>query len=185
MENNMKIIKTNFTGLYVMVPKIFFDNRGWFTESFNEKFLNEIDRNIRFIQDNHSLSIKKGTLRGLHFQAKPYEQTKLIRCTRGRIFDVVVDLRKKSNTYLKWYGIELSAKNKKMLYIPKGFAHGFITLVANSEVQYKVDNHYQKNSEFTIKYDDSHLDIRWPNMKKILSDKDKNGYNISELDSKF
>jgi len=138
----MKVIKTEIEDLYIIETKIYEDNRGWFTESYSAiKFKNN-GLEIEFIQDNHSLSKEKGVLRGLHFQLSPRAQTKLVRCTRGSIYDVAVDLREGSPTYKKWFGVELSAENKKQFLIPKGFAHGFLTLSDNSEVQYKVDESY-------------------------------------------
>lgn len=169
----------------IIVPEVFGDNRGWFSESYNKEVFKQNDIQLNFIQDNHSYSSKKGVLRGLHFQNNPYAQTKLVRCTKGRIWDVAVDLRKSSPTYLKWFGIELTSNNHKMLLIPQGFAHGFVTLESDCEVQYKVDNIYDKLSDRSIKFDDPQFKISWPNMDFILSEKDKNAPLLKSSDVNF
>lgn len=169
----MKFTQTDIKDLIVIEPNVFGDARGWFSETYNKNIFIQNGVTIDFIQDNHSYSIHKGVIRGLHFQNNPFAQTKLVRCTKGKIWDVAVDLRKSSPTYLKWFGIELSSDNHKMLLIPKGFAHGFITLEDDTEVQYKVDNNYDKNSDRSIKYDDPMIGIEWPAMDIVLSDKDK------------
>lgn len=169
----MKFTQTYIKDLIVIEPNVFGDARGWFSETYNKNIFIQNGVTIDFIQDNHSYSIHKGVIRGLHFQNNPFAQTKLVRCTKGKIWDVAVDLRKSSPTYLKWFGIELSSDNHKMLLIPKGFAHGFITLEDDTEVQYKVDNNYDKNSDRSIKYDDPMIGIEWPAMDIVLSDKDK------------
>jgi dTDP-4-dehydrorhamnose 3,5-epimerase len=181
----MKITQTDIKDLIVIEPKVFVDHRGWFIESYNEKVYFDNGINIEFKQDNHSLSREKGVLRGLHFQNNPYAQTKLVRCTRGKIWDVAVDLRKSSPTYLKWFGIELTPENHKMLFIPQGFAHGFITLEDNSEVQYKVDNYYNPTTDRSIKYDDPKIGIRWPMEDVVVSDKDKNAPYLKDSDVNF
>jgi dTDP-4-dehydrorhamnose 3,5-epimerase len=138
----MKVIKTRFKGLLIVETDIYGDNRGWFTETYTKnKFINNgID--VDFVQDNQSYSAQKGTLRGIHFQTNPKAQSKMIRCTRGVIIDTVVDLRKGSDTYKQWFSIELSAENKKQLFIPKVFGHAFVTITDDVEVQYKVDEFY-------------------------------------------
>jgi len=181
----MNVINTEIDGLLIIEPKVFSDERGWFSETYNKKKLLDLGVNIDFLQDNHSLSKQKGVLRGLHFQIQPYPQTKLVRCTKGKIWDVAVDLRKSSSTYLKWFAIELSESNHKMLLIPQGFAHGFLTLEENSEVQYKVDNLYNPSSDRSIYYNDPKLYIDWPLKKVILSDKDKNAPLLKDSDVKF
>lgn len=181
----MKIIETYVKDLLIIEPNVFFDNRGWFSEIYNERVLNESGISIKFIQDNHSYSSQKGVLRGLHFQNEPYAQTKLVRCTRGKIWDVAVDLRKSSPTYLKWFGLELTAENHKILLVPQGFAHGFVTLENDCEVQYKVDNVYDKSSDRSIKYNDPDLNIAWPIDKVILSDKDINAPLLKDSDVNF
>ena len=155
----MKLEKTTLEGLYILHTDFFGDHRGWFTESFNEQKYSDIGINIKFIQDNHSFSKEKGTLRGLHFQTGEYAQSKLIRCTRGRLLDICVDLRKESKTYLKYVSVELSDANRLQLFVPKGFAHGFVTLEDDVEVMYKVDAYYSKQHDSGIRYDDPTLNI--------------------------
>lgn len=181
----MKITKTEINDLLIIEPIVFSDNRGWFLESYNQKVLYENGITIEFKQDNHSLSKHKGVIRGLHFQNDPCGQTKLVRCTRGKIWDVAVDLRKSSSTYLKWFGIELTAENQKQLFIPNGFAHGFITLEKNSEVQYKVDNFYDPKTEKSIKYDDYDIGIKWPSGDVLLSEKDLSAPSLKDSDVNF
>lgn len=177
--------KTNIEDLIVIEPKLIKDNRGWFSETYNNQLFKINGVNVMFVQDNHSFSLNKGVLRGLHFQNEPKAQTKLVRCTRGSIWDVAVDLRKTSSTYLKWFGIELSSSNHKMLLIPQGFAHGFITLEDNTEVQYKVDNFYDKSLDRSIKYNDSTIGIKWPLNEYTLSEKDKNAPLLIDSDVNF
>ncbi len=157
-------------GLVVLQPRVFTDERGYFTETFREEWLAD----EHFIQENESFS-KKNVLRGLHYQKEPYAQAKLVRCVMGRVLDVAVDLREKSPTFGQYFKIELSGENKKQLFIPRGFAHGFLTLSDFAVIAYKVDNYYHKDSEVTIKYDDSDLGIDWGMAKEeiTLSDKDK------------
>ena len=181
----MKVIKTLIKDLLVIEPNVFGDNRGWFSETYNEKSFNEHGIMIKFVQDNHSYSAQKGVLRGLHFQNEPYVQTKLVRCTKGKIWDVAVDLRQSSPTYLKWFGLELDAENHKMLLIPHGCAHGFVTLEEDCEVQYKVDNNYDKNSDRSIKYNDPEINVIWPISEVILSDKDINAPLLRDSDVNF
>lgn len=178
----MKVIKTSINDLLLLEPTIYEDERGYFFESYNSNnFLNKLDEKINFVQDNHSLS-KKGVLRGLHLQLKK-PQSKLVRCTRGKIFDVAVDLRKGSKTFKHWYGYELSAKNKKQLLIPKGFAHGFLTLSDFAEVQYKVSTFYSPMDEETIIWNDKEINISWPMQKSkiLLSQKDGNGKELKQI----
>ena len=181
----MKFIQTNIKDLLVVEPIFFGDSRGWFSESYNKSVFRKNGIEIEFVQDNHSYSAQKGVLRGLHFQNNPIAQTKLVRCTKGKIWDVAVDLRKSSPTYLKWFGIELSSDNHKMLLVPKGFAHGFVTLEEHTEVQYKVDNVYDKKSDRTIKYNDPQIDIQWPIKEVILSDKDLYAPLLKDSDVNF
>lgn len=170
----MEITKTILEGVLILTPSFFRDNRGWFMETYSEETLQKAGLSLHFVQDNHSFSEKEGTVRGLHYQLYPKAQSKLVRCTKGEIFDVAVDIRKDSPTYTKWVGIELSADNKKQLLIPKGFAHGFMTLMANTEVQYKVDELYSKEHDYGILWNDPALDIDWPgHVTPILSKKDE------------
>jgi len=169
----MQFSKTKLDGVIEVTPKDFGDNRGWFVETYNKKVFDQAGVMYNFVQDNHSYSAQKGTVRALHLQNAPYAQSKLVRCVRGAIFDVAVDLRPDSPTYKQWVGIELTAENKKMLMIPRGFAHGFVTLQDDTEVCYKVDNHYNKESEVGIIYNDPDIGIEWNIDNPILSDKDK------------
>jgi len=181
----MELIKTEIEDLYIIETKVFKDSRGWFTESYSAKKFKDNGLDIDFIQDNHSLSKEKGVLRGLHFQLQPKAQTKLVRCTRGSIYDVAVDLREGSPTYKKWFGIELSAKNKKQFFIPKGFAHGFLTLSDNSEVQYKVDEYYAPEYDRSIRFDDPEINVDWGIETPILSEKDKKAPLLNDSDCNF
>lgn len=181
----MKFIKNDINDLLVIEPSIFGDQRGWFSESYNQDVFKKNGLDIVFVQDNHSFSAQKGVLRGLHFQNNPNAQTKLVRCTKGSIWDVAVDLRKSSSTYLKWFGIELSAENHLMLLVPQGFAHGFVTLEDNCEVQYKVDKTYDKLLDRSIKYDDPQIGINWPVVKVLLSEKDLNAKLLKDSDVNF
>jgi len=170
----MSFSETGIPGLLIFEPKVFGDSRGYFFESFSEK--NFIQRGIRenFVQDNESSSVY-GVIRGLHYQASPYEQAKLLRVIEGRILDVVVDIRKGSPSYGKTYAVELTGENKKQLFIPAGFAHGFSVLSEKAVVLYKCNNFYNKESESGIRYNDPQLSIDWkiPEDKAIISDKDK------------
>ena len=179
----MKKLETGIKDLYVIEPNVFGDSRGWFSETYNKDALKEIDVDINFVQDNHSFSLEKGTLRGLHLQLDPKAQTKLVRCTKGSILDVAVDLRKSSPTYLKVFTIKLTSDNKKQLLVPKGFAHGFVTLEDNVEVQYKVDEYYSKEHDRSIKFDDPLFSIDWIVGDFVLSEKDKNAplYEYSDV----
>jgi dTDP-4-dehydrorhamnose 3,5-epimerase len=156
----MEIRKTEFDGLIVIVPRIFEDNRGYFYESYNQETYKNAGIPYLFVQDNQSESAK-GVIRGLHYQLEPYAQTKLVRVISGTVLDVVVDLRKGSSTFGKWYGIELSDKNKYQLLVPKGFAHGFSVLSDKAILHYKTDNLYNKDSERGIVYNDPLLNIDW------------------------
>ena len=175
----MKIIETNIKDLLIIEPSVFKDDRGWFSESYNKEKLKLLGISINFIQDNHSLSLEKGTIRGLHLQTNPNAQTKLVRCTKGRILDVAVDLRKSSPTYLKVFTIELSTVNQKQLLIPKGFAHGFVVLSDYAEFCYKVTDFYHPNDEGGLLWNDPDIGVEWPmpegmtEKDLILSDKDK------------
>ncbi len=168
------------SGLIVIEPIVFEDERGFFMETYSYREFEKAGITEKFVQDNHSKSMK-GVLRGLHFQIKPFAQSKLVRCVKGEIFDVAVDLRKGSPTFKKWFGIFLSEENKKILYIPKGFAHGFVVLSDVAEVEYKVDNFYSREHERGIIWNDPDLGINWPVEKPILSEKDKILPRLSEL----
>lgn len=168
----MKVFETGIKGLVLIEPLVFRDNRGFFLETYSLKKFQEAGINCTFVQDNHSRSEETGVLRGLHFQLPPFTQSKLIRVTRGAIFDAVVDLRKDSDTYGKWLGFELTENNFKMLFIPQGFAHGFCTLEKGTEVQYKVDTFYAPEFDSGIRWDDPTLKIKWPVNSPVISKKD-------------
>ena len=153
--------------------------------SLFQKDLEELGLKVDFVQDNHSFSASKGTLRGLHFQLDPKAQTKLVRCTSGRILDVAVDLRKGSPTYKEWVAVELSSDNKRQLLIPKGFAHGFLALTGNVEVQYKVDEYYAPELDRSVRFDDPEIGIHWGIENPILSDKDRNAPLLRDSDVNF
>ena len=176
-------------GPLIITPQVYSDKRGSFYESWNKyKFNNFLKEEIEFVQDNHSQS-KKGTLRGLHFQINPEPQSKLVRCISGNIFDVIVDLRESSKTFGKWIGLELSDKNKKLFWVPRGFAHGFLTLSEYAEVLYKTDNYWFKDLERSLCWNDNLIDIKWPLEKNnirnpILSEKDFSAESFLELKSK-
>lgn len=181
----MKLIKTEIKEVNIIEIDVFGDHRGWFTETYSKEKFKDIGINNDFIQDNQSFSAEKGTLRGLHFQLNPKAQTKLVRCTKGSILDVAVDIRKGSPTYKKWVAIELTAENKKQLLIPKGFAHGFLTLTDDVEVQYKVDEYYSPECDRSIKFDDPEICIDWGIEDPIISEKDKKAPLLKDSDTDF
>ncbi|NRG29502.1 dTDP-4-dehydrorhamnose 3,5-epimerase [Bacillus circulans] len=182
----MQITETFIQGLKVVEPKVFGDHRGWFMETYNEEILEKSEIDIRFVQDNQSFSAIKGTLRGLHYQLNPKAQTKLVRCTKGAIFDVAVDIRKGSPTFGMWFGIELSAENKKQLLIPQGFAHGFMTITDDVEVQYKVDNLYAPDCDRGISWNDPEIGIEWPlDITPVLSEKDEKAPLLEDAEHNF
>ena len=180
----MNVIKTNIPDVLIFEPKVFGDDRGFFFESFNhQQFEAAIGRSVTFVQDNHSKS-SKGVLRGLHYQQPPHAQGKLVRCVVGEVFDVAVDIRKSSPTFGQWVGVNLSAENKRQLWIPEGFAHGFVTLSEVAEFLYKPTNYYNVVSDRGIQWDDEQLAVIWPieNLKIILSDKDKRHPNFAKTE---
>ncbi|WP_031407032.1 dTDP-4-dehydrorhamnose 3,5-epimerase [Geobacillus vulcani] len=168
----MRVIETDFDGVIILEPIVHEDTRGFFMESYNDQVLSQLGISVRFVQDNHSLSIKAGTVRGLHYQLHPQAQAKLVRVTRGVIYDVVVDIRRGSPTFGEWRSFILSEHNKRQLFVPKGFAHGFCTLVPNTEVQYKVDAYYSAEYDRGIFWRDPDLKIDWPVTEAVLSEKD-------------
>lgn len=181
----MNIIRTEIEDVLIIEPKVFGDHRGWFTETYSKAKFQELGIDIEFVQDNHSMSAQKGTLRGLHFQTSPKAQTKLVRCIKGKILDVAVDLRKGSSTYKQWVGVELSEENKKQLLIPKGFAHGFLTLTDDVEVQYKVDEYYAPECDRSIRFDDPEIGVDWGIEDPILSEKDLKAPLLKDSDVDF
>lgn len=168
----MKKIETEVLDVYILEPDVFGDHRGWFMESYSKKKLEDLGLNYDFIQDNHSYSAKKGTLRGIHYQLGDFSQAKLVRCGKGKVLDVAVDLRKNSPTYKKWVAVVLSEENKRQLLIPRGFGHGFLTLSDDVEFLYKADNYYNKDSERNIIWNDNELNIDWGIENPVLSEKD-------------
>ena len=176
----MKVIETDLKDVFIIEPQVFGDARGWFMETWSQRKMEAVGLNVNFVQDNQSFSAVKGTLRGLHYQLNPMSQGKLIRCTRGEILDVAVDIRKGSPQYAKWTAVRLSAENKKQFFIPRGFAHGFITLTDDVEVQYKADNYYAPECDGNIRWDDPEIGIDWGMKPVILSEKDKNAPLLCE-----
>lgn len=169
----MKLTKTKLDGVVIIEPDVFGDNRGFFMESWNKKKLEEAGLFYDFVQDNHSKSTVKGTLRGIHFQKDDKAQAKLVRCVKGAVLDVAVDLRKNSPTFKQWVGVELSAENKKQLLIPRGFGHGFVTLTDDVEFLYKADNYYAPEADAGICWNDPDIGVDWGVENPILSEKDK------------
>jgi len=180
----MNIQQTPIKNLVIIKPDIFKDERGYFFESYNLNKFSSNQLNIQFVQDNESLS-QKGVLRGLHFQNPPYAQAKLVRAINGSILDVVVDLRKSSETYGQYFSINLNEKNKYMLFIPEGFAHGFVTLEDQTLFSYKCSSFYNKEAENSIIWNDPDLNIDWQIEQPILSDKDKRGTPFNTYTSPF
>lgn len=178
----MKIIDTAIPDVKIIEPTVFGDERGFFFESFNQaKFNTAIGYAVDFVQDNHSCSTK-GVLRGLHYQLSPHAQGKLVRCVVGEVFDVAVDIRQSSATFGQWVGVHLSADNKRQLWIPEGFAHGFLTLSDKAEFLYKTTGYYAPQSERCILWNDENLAINWPDINDtfILSEKDKKGITLQQ-----
>lgn len=169
----MKITKTKLEGVVIIEPDVFGDSRGFFMESWNKKKMEEAGLFYNFVQDNHSKSTVKGTLRGIHFQKGDKAQAKLVRCVKGAVLDVAVDLRKNSPTFKQWVGVELSAENKKQLLIPRGFGHGFVTLTDDVEFLYKADNYYAPEADAGIRWNDSDIGVEWGLETPILSEKDR------------
>ena len=169
----MKIIKTKLDGVVIIEPDVFGDNRGFFMESWNKKKMSEVGLDYDFVQDNHSKSTVKGTLRGIHFQKGDKAQAKLVRCVKGSVLDVAVDLRRNSPKFKQWVGVELSEENKKQLLIPRGFGHGFVTLTDDVEFLYKADNYYAPEADAGIRWNDSDIGVEWGIKNPILSEKDK------------
>jgi dTDP-4-dehydrorhamnose 3,5-epimerase len=171
-----KLTETPLKDVYILEPRIFGDHRGWFYETWSKRDFEAAGLHYDFVQDNQSYSAQKGTLRGLHFQKGEASQAKLVRCTRGAILDVAVDLRHESPTYKQWTSVELSAENKREFLVPRGFAHGFVTLTDDVEFLYRVDNYYDPSTEASIRYDDPEFNIDWgfkDGEKPILAAKDE------------
>ena len=179
----MQIEDTALPGVKILTPARFGDTRGFFSESWNRQRLAEHGIDIDFVQDNHSLSEKAGTLRGLHYQAPPHAQAKLVRCGRGRFYDVVVDARKGSATFGQWVGVELSFDNGRQLLVPRGFLHGFVTRQPDTEIIYKCDGYYAPQADGAVRWDS--LDIDWGVTAPLLSDKDAQAPAWADFDSPF
>lgn len=182
--STMEIIKTQIKDLLIIKPDVFYDERGYFFESYNKERLAQYGLNMNFVQDNESKSMK-GVLRGLHFQRPPFAQGKLVRVVKGAVMDVAVDIRKGSPTYGKWESVVLTEENKLMFWIPEGFAHGFVCLEDNSVFTYKCTNVYNKASEGSLRWDDPELNIQWNIDAPILSEKDKISPLLKEFTSPF
>lgn len=185
----MKVIETNIKDVLIVIPDVHGDNRGYFVETYNKERYVQNGIKADFVQDNMSFSATKGTLRGLHFQYPPYAQAKLVSVSKGAVIDVAVDIRKGSPTYLKYVAVELSEENHKQLFIPRGFAHAFLTVTENVEFRYKCDSLYNKESEGGIRYDDPEIAIPWDeilgDIEPTLSEKDKNAKSVSEINNTF
>lgn len=182
----MEVIKTDIEGVVIIEPRIFKDDRGYFYESFSQREFEEKVCRTTFVQDNQSKS-SYGVLRGLHFQKPPYCQSKLVRCIKGAVLDVAVDIRKGSPTFGKYVAVELTEENHRQFFVPRGFAHGFAVLSEEAVFQYKCDNFYNKESEGSVAWNDPELDIDWriPFDKVLLSEKDKLSKNIADADYLF
>ncbi len=183
-DTKMNIQKTALSGVFLIKPPRFEDVRGFFSESWNHRTLTSNGIDVDFVQDNHSLSTEAGTIRGLHFQAPPYAQTKLVRCGQGALLDVAVDIRRGSPTYGKYVAYELSAKNGLQLLVPSGYAHGFLTLTDNTEIIYKCDDYYAPNADGGVRWDSCGIDWGFVG-SPILSGKDTAAPILAELDSPF
>ncbi len=181
----MKIIELELPGVILIEPKYFEDFRGYYVESYSARTLHNFGINNVFVQDNHLLSQKAGTIRGIHFQNSPKAQAKLLRCTQGKILDIVVDLRKKSPFYRKWLAVELSAESHRQILIPKGYGHACMSLVDNTEVQYKVDEFYDPEYDRAIAWNDPELNIQWGIDNPIVSEKDHNAPFLRDSDVNF
>lgn len=182
----MKVEPYVLPGLFLIEPRRFADDRGFFAETWSRALLAERGIDVEFPQDNHSLSYRTGTVRGLHFQAPPHAQAKLVRCGRGRLFDVAVDLRRGSPTYGKWAGVELSADNALQLFIPAGFAHGFVTREPDTEIVYKCSDYYAQACEGSVRWNDPDIGIDWGIAKATcISAKDEEAPLLADLESPF
>lgn len=184
---SLQVMATEISDVKLIVPRIYRDNRGFFSETYNKAVLTAMDTNLEFVQDNHSLSVEPSVVRGLHFQIPPFAQDKLVRVIRGSIFDVAVDIRRRSPTFGKHVARVLSATDWNQFLIPVGFAHGFCTLEANTEVLYKVTNYYSPQLERGVLWNDPDLAISWPiaETEAILSDKDRGLPKLADLPAYF
>lgn len=182
----MKRIDTKLPGVYIIEPDVHGDARGYFMETYSTRSFKELGIDTVFVQDNQSFSAQKGILRGIHFQNAPMAQAKLVRVTKGAVLDVAVDLRKGSPTYKQWVTVELSAENKRMFFIPRGFGHGFVTLTDNVEFCYKVDNLYSKECDRGIRFNDPSINVDWGEVDtSLLSQKDTTSPMLADSDCNF
>lgn len=181
----MKLTPLKLEGALLLEPVVHGDHRGFFMESYNEAVMEQLGVSYKFIQDNQSLSAEPGVLRGLHYQLNPKAQTKLIRVLTGAIYDVILDIRRNSPTFGQWIGVILSEHNKRQLLVPKGFAHGFCTLVPNTQVLYKVDEYYSPEHDRGILWNDPALNIDWPISEPLLSDKDRTHSTFADAEMNF
>ncbi len=181
----MTVTELGIKGVYLIEPDVFKDYRGYYMESYSARTLSKYGINDVFVQDNHLLSLKPGTIRGIHFQNCPYAQSKLLRCTKGKILDVVVDLRSDSPTYKKWISIVLDSDQKQQIYIPRGFGHACMSLVEDTEVQYKVNELYMPECDRAIAWNDPELGIDWGREEIIVSPKDMNAPLLADSDVNF
>lgn len=183
----MKIEPTALPGVIILTPARHGDARGFFSESWNRQRMAEHGLDVDFVQDNHSISMAKNTVRGLHFQTPPHAQVKLVRCGRGALLDVAVDIRRGSPSYGKWVGVELSFENGRQLFIPAGFAHGFVTLEPTTEIVYKCSDYYAPDCDRSLRFDDPEIGIDWgiDVSDAILSDKDAKAPLLADLDNPF
>ena len=181
----MQIEPTALADVLILTPRRFGDNRGWFMETWNAAVMAKAGLDLPWVQDNHSFSAAKGTLRGLHFQSPPRAQDKLVRCSRGAILDVAVDIRTGSPTYGRWVGVELSAENGRQLLVPKGFLHGFVTLTDDTEVQYKCSDYYSPDHDMSVRWDDPAIGVDWGVTAPTLSDKDQRAVPLSAIGQPF
>jgi len=178
----MKFKKTGLNGNFLIDLEKREDRRGFFARYYCAKEFSAYGLNTNWLQINNSLSYQAGTLRGLHFQKPPYAEVKLVRCLKGAVWDVVVDLRRGSKTYGKWFGSTLSEENRSMMYVPRGFAHGFQSLMNDSEILYLVSDNYEPNAEVTLLWDDSSVNINWPMHPAVISDKDARGITLNNIE---
>jgi len=183
----MKVEKTSLTGVLIITPARHGDARGFFSESWNRARMEDHGLHFDFVQDNHSLSARAGTVRGLHYQAPPHAQAKLVRCGRGALFDVAVDIRKGSPTYGRWTGVELSFENGRQMLVPEGFLHGFATLEPETEIIYKCSDYYAPDCDGAVRFDDPDIGIDWHlgGMEPVLSDKDTRAQAFADFLSPF
>ncbi|MEP3056414.1 dTDP-4-dehydrorhamnose 3,5-epimerase [Ascidiaceihabitans sp.] len=185
MSEKLTVEHTPLDGVLILTPARFGDARGFFSESWNRATMQDAGLDLEFVQDNHSLSARKGTLRGLHFQTPPMAQDKLVRCGRGALYDVAVDIRSGSATFGQWFGVELSAENGRQLLVPAGFAHGFVTLQDDTEICYKCTAPYAPNCDAGIAWDDPDIGVDWGISEPVLSEKDATAPTLKELGSPF